>query len=115
MKLSLRADPASQLSWKARWPHTSLAETLGLPWFRVGVAPRGSHRQEHGLRCMRRHLPPLNANSKGLIRVCYVYSAHLQEEIRMEAFARGCVLVYHGGGCAGVLQCNDTHLHQKAE
>ena len=37
----------------------------------------------------------------------------IQEEIQKRAFARDYVLVYHGGGCTGVSQCNDTHLHQK--
>ena len=32
----------------------------------------------------------------------------------VEATARqGCVLAFHGGGCTGVLQCSDTHLHQR--
>jgi len=44
--------------------------------------------------------------------MCDVYSAHLDEEVRAEALKHGYVLVHHGGGCTGVLQCNDTHLHQ---
>ena len=45
--------------------------------------------------------------------MCDVYSAHLDDEVRAEALNYGCVLVHHGGGCTGVLQCNDAHLHQK--
>ena len=44
--------------------------------------------------------------------MCDVYSAHLDEAVRTEALQRGYVLVHHGGCCTGVLQCNDTHLHQ---
>ena len=44
--------------------------------------------------------------------MCDVYSAHLVEEVRTESLKHGYVLVHHGGGCTGVLQCNDTHLHQ---
>ena len=44
--------------------------------------------------------------------MCYVYSAHLDDEVRAEALKYGRALVHHGGGCTGALQCNDTHLHQ---
>ena len=46
--------------------------------------------------------------------MCDVYSAQLDDEVRAEALKHGYVLVHHGGGggCSGVLQCNDTHLHQ---
>ena len=36
----------------------------------------------------------------------------MDDDIVAAAAHRGYVLVWHGGGCTVVLQCNDTHLHQ---
>ena len=84
-----------------------------LAWLSVAVGPKGSYRQEHVLRYLQRHLLPMDSSRRWRILMCDVYSAHLNDEVRVEALKYGYVLVHHGGGCAGVLQFNDTHLHHK--
>jgi hypothetical protein len=83
-----------------------------MPWLSVTVGPKGSYRQEHVLRYLKRHLEPMTPTRRWRILMCDVYAAHLDEEVIACAHQHGYIMVYHGGGCTGVLQCNDTHLHQ---
>ena len=84
-----------------------------LTWMSVAVGPRGSYRQEHVQQYLQRHLPMKTPGRAWRILLCDVYSAHKDDTIAVAAANRGYVLVFHGGGCTGVLQCNDTHLHQR--
>ena len=73
----------------------------------MAVGPKGSYRQEHVLAYMRLHLVPMAPGRDWRILMCDVCSAHVDGEVRAEALKHGYVLVHHGGGCTGVLQCND--------
>ena len=81
---------------------------VALPWFSSGVGPRGSYRLEHVLAYMRRHLQVMLPGRQWRIIMCNVCSAHLGQEVIRCANERGYVAVFRGGGCTGVLQCNDT-------
>ena len=87
-------------------------EDGAIPWSSANVGPKGSCRLERFLALMRRHLQPMEEGRQWRILMCDMYSAHLDEEVAKCATEHGYVLVYHGGGCTGVLQCNDTRLHQ---
>ena len=41
------------------------------------------------------------------------YAVHLMPEVRKMLYQRGYILVVMGGGIAGFIQLNDTHLHRK--
>ena len=90
-----------------------MANTDPLTWLSVTVGPGGSYRQEHVLKYLERHLPLMIPERPWRILLCDVYGAHMDESIVEAAARRSYVLVFHGGGCTGVLQCNDTHLHQR--
>ena len=84
-----------------------------LTWLSVSVAPRGSYRQEHVLKYLERHLPSMRPERPWRILLCDVYGAHMDGAIVEAAARRGYVVAFHGGGCTGVLQCNDMRLHQR--
>ena len=79
----------------------------------VAVGPRGSYRHEHVAKYLQRHLPMQSPGRPWRIVLCDVYSANMDDTIAVAATLRGYVLVFHGGGCTGVLQCNGTRLHQR--
>ena len=69
----------------------------------VAVGPRGSYRQEHVQQYLQRHLPTKTPGRAWRILLCDVYSAHKDDTIAVAAANRGYVLVFHGGGCTGVV------------
>jgi len=84
-----------------------------LAWFSVAAAPRGSYRKENIVKYLERHLPLMTPAREWRILMCDVFSAHMDDDVVGAALRRGYVLAFHGGGCTGVVQCNDTHLHQR--
>ena len=52
-----------------------------MPWLSVTVGPKGSYRQEHVLRYLKRHLEPMTPTRRWRILMCDVYSAHLDKEV----------------------------------
>ena len=85
---------------------------VDLKWFSVTSGPKGSYRKEHILEYLKKHLPLMTPGRQWRILMCDVFSAQVDEEVVAAAADRGYVLAWHGGGCTGVLQRNDTHLHQ---
>ena len=80
-------------------------------WLSVATAVKGSYRLDDVLQFLRRHLDEWTPERRWRILMCDVYAPHMDSSVVDLAWSRGYVCVYHGGGCTGVLQVNDTHLH----
>ena len=78
----------------------------------VQVSNSGSYRMEHILSWMDRALKR-DAKDDGRWRVILldVYQAHMCEPVFRLAWSHRYVVIFVGGGCTGVVQINDTHLH----
>ena len=78
----------------------------------VQVSNSGSYRMEHILFWMDRALKrgPGDDN-RWRILLLDVYRAHMGDPVYRLAWKHRYVLILVGGGCTGVVQVNDTHLH----
>ena len=81
-------------------------------WMSVTTSPKGSYREEHVLAYLERHLEPWSADRRWRILITDAFSAHMGDNIRRLAWHRGYIVILHGGGTTGVMQVNDTDLHQ---
>ncbi len=83
------------------------------PWLTVVTSPRGSYREEHVLRYLERHLEPMHPDREWRILLCDCFAPQMSDAVRRLSWARGYVLLIHGGGTTSVMQPNDTDLHQQ--
>ena len=81
-------------------------------WMSVTTPPKGSYREEHVLAYLERHLEPWSGHRRWRILLTDAYAAHMGDNIRRLAWHRGYIVILHGGGTTGVMQVNDTDLHQ---
>ena len=92
----------------------SLEAPPDLP-FSIQWAEKGSYRQEHILRFLDRHLPPMYAERVRLkdyrILMMDVAASHISDAVVDFAWTRGYVVILHYGCTTGVAQVNDTDLH----
>ena len=84
----------------------------GTQWLTVATGPRGSYREEHVLNFLERHLDPMWAGRQWRIMLMDAYAAQMTDNVRRLCWARGYVVVIHGGGATAITQPNDTDLHQ---
>ena len=82
-------------------------------------APKGSYRVEQVVEFLEKALPEWTAERAAAKdwRILYLdaYSAHFADDVVLTAWRHGFVLLWHGAGCTGILQVNDTHLHAGLE
>ena len=80
----------------------------------VQWSPSGSYRLETMLGTISGHLENRYNIFTAKDFAVYIlddYSVHVTEEVRQDMLTRGYILVVIGGGIAGDIQINDTHLH----
>ena len=80
-------------------------------WLSLVATEKGSYKEPDVYRYLERHMEPWGPTRRWRILFCDAYSAHDSHAIRKLAWARGYILMYHGGGSTGVVQVNDTDLH----
>ncbi len=83
------------------------------PWLTVVASPSGSYSETDVLDFMERVLEPMREGRDWRILCVDSFKAQLTPAVRRCAWHRGYVLIVHGGGCTGVVQPNDTDLHQE--
>jgi len=81
----------------------------------VRVSDSGSYREEHVFLCLHAHLAEATdarrvANDWRILGLD-IYSGHLSVRIFQLCWDRMYLLMFHGGGCTGLTQPNDTWLH----
>ena len=76
-------------------------------------APKGSYRVEQLLEFFDQLLPTANRPEDACCLYVDWFSAHLSDEVwNLVVETKGHMLAYHGGGVTGILQANDTHIHE---
>ena len=76
-------------------------------------APKGSYRVEQLLEFFDQLLPVASRPEDACCLYVDWFSAHLSDEVwELVVETKGHMLAYHGGGVTGILQANDTHIHE---
>ena len=79
----------------------------------VQTAPKGSYRVEQLLEYLDLLLPVAERPEDSVCLYLDWFSAHLSAEVwDLVVEQKGHMLAYHGGGVTGILQANDTHIHE---
>ena len=79
----------------------------------VQTSPKGSYRTEQLLEYFDELLPVAERPEDSVCLMLDWFSAHLSEEVWEQVVEeKGHMLAFHGGGVTGILQSNDTHLHE---
>ena len=82
------------------------------PWLSVTTSPSGSYCEADILNYLELVLDPMVPGRDWRILLVDDYRAQTTLAVRRAAWHRGYVVVAHGGGTTGVMQVNDTDLHQ---
>ena len=82
------------------------------PWLSVTTSPTGSYCEADILNYLELVLDPMVPGRDWRILMVDDYRAQTTPAVRRAAWHRGYVLIAHGGGVTGVMQVNDTDLHQ---
>ncbi len=80
-------------------------------WLSVAVSPSGSYGTAEILAYLEAHLEDWREGRDWRLRLCDAYAPHAQDAVRALCWAKGYILLLHGGGTTGVAQPPDTHLH----
>jgi len=72
---------------------------------------KGSYRSEDVCDALRFFLPAAQSSEESIVVILDWYSGHLTPEVQACIRELGHIAIYHGGGCTGFEQINDTHLH----
>ena len=91
------------------------------PWLSITTGPKASYRIDDVLACLETHLEkvPALAGSEcessrdWRIMMCDAYAGHEESSLRRLCWARGYILIKHGGGTTGAMAVNDTDLHME--
>ena len=81
-------------------------------WLTVVTGPKGSYREEHILNYLETHLAPWSADRHWRVLLLDAYAPQMTDNVRRLAWSKGYIVLIHGGGSTGVMQPNDTDLHQ---
>jgi hypothetical protein len=85
----------------------------------ITFGPKGSYRLEHCLRFLERTVDDFSDERKEANdwRLFFVdaFKPHLDAAMASAAWAKGYVIMYHGGGTTGICQVNDTDCHGSLE
>ena len=81
-------------------------------WLTVVTGPKGSYREEHILSFLETHLEPWTEDRQWRILGLDAFAPQMTDSVRRLAWARGYIVVIHGGGATDSTQTNDTDLHQ---
>ena len=85
----------------------------GFPaWFSVTVAPKGSYREQDVISFLQTHLEEWSEGRDWRILLGDDMSAHKTANVFNLAWARGYILLIHGGGATPVAQTPDTDLNE---
>ena len=107
--------PCSPISWIA---HFMIARPCLEPRT-VTFGPKGSYRLEHVIRfietVMEDFTPERQQANDWRLLFLDAFAPHLDPAVVTAAWAKGYVVVYHGGGSTGVCQVNDTDCHASFE
>ena len=82
------------------------------PWLTIVTGPKGSYREEHILTYLERALDDWNPDRRWRILLLDCFAPQMSDNVRRLAWQKGYVVCIHGGGVTGVVQPNDTDLHQ---
>ena len=82
-----------------------------LTFFSAQVGPKGTYRTEHVVEFLRKHLEPASEGRDWRICLADFYGPHADGAVFDLCWSHMYVLILIGGGCTGVLQVMDTHLH----
>ena len=82
-----------------------------LSFFSAQVGPKGTYRTEHVVEFLRRHLEPACEGRDWRICLADFYGPHADDVVFDLCWSHQYVLLLIGGGCTGVIQVMDTHLH----
>ena len=82
------------------------------PWLSVTTSPTGSYCEADILNYLELVFDPMVPGRDWRILMVDDYRAQTTPAVRRAAWHRGYVLIAHGGGVTGVMQVNDTDLHQ---
>ena len=83
-----------------------------LSFFSAKVGPKGTYRTEHVVEFLRQHLEPASEGRDWRICLADFYGPHADGAVFDLCWSHQYVLILIGGGCTGVLQVMDTHLHE---
>ena len=79
----------------------------------VQTSPKGSYRVAHLLEYFDKLLPVAERPEDAQCLYLDWFSAHLAEEVwDLVVNQKGHMEMFHGGGTTGMLQGNDTHVHE---
>ena len=79
----------------------------------VQTSPKGSYRVEQLLEYFDKLLPVAERPEDSVCLYLDWFSAHLSPEVwELVVEEKGHMLMFHGGGTTGVMQSNDTHIHE---
>ena len=81
-------------------------------WLTVVTGPKGSYREEHILNYLETHLAPWSADRHWRVLLLDAYAPQMTDNVRRLCWSKGYIVLIHGGGTTGVMQPNDTDLHQ---
>ena len=91
----------------------SYHRSRGFPkWFTVTVAPKGSYREYDIIAFLEKHLEPWGEGRQWKILLADDFSAHKTDNVWSLCWARGDILLIHGGGTTLVSQTLDTDCNQ---
>ncbi|MCP4245229.1 MAG: hypothetical protein GY772_32230, partial [bacterium] len=82
-------------------------------WLSVAVSSSGSYGTGEILSYLESHLEEWSEGRDWRLLFCDAYAPHAQDAVRSLCWARGYILLLHGGGTTGVAQPPDTHLHSE--
>lgn len=110
--------PPLQLMFRAKGGGSQLVPRLResipawAPWLSVAACESGSYTEDRVLEYMSAVLDPPAPDRDWRILLVDAFSAQTTENVRRLAWHHMCVLCVIGGGCTGIIQVNDTELHQ---
>ena len=81
-------------------------------WLTVVTGPKGSYREEHILNYLEKHLDDWTEDRHWRVLLLDAYAPQMTDNVRRLCWSKGYVVLIHGGGSTGVMQPNDTDLHQ---
>ena len=82
------------------------------PWMSVVLSDKGSYRETHILDYLETVLEPWRPGREWRLLLCDAYKPQMTDAVRRCAWHRGYILVIVAAGATGIVQVNDTDLHQ---
>ena len=110
-----------EICFRLDGPGTTVLPQLVLPRgpYSVRCSDSGSYREEHVYAYLELALEPATEERRAARdwRLFYldIYAGHLSYRLWALCWSRMYVLLYHGGGCTGLMQANDVWLHATLE